>query len=95
MVTDQYENPFGVALTRFSDNVCKSTTQTLRRLDDIVEEQMYSFTLEVICDATIKAQGGGVIMLVDKTDPCSIVVEMKHASGCPTYTASWFVILVH
>ena len=58
-----------------------------------------------MCDKTITAVGGGVIMAVDKSDPCSPVVQVKHAAGCPEFTGCaysrwladnpWFPALIY
>ena len=90
VITDTGDNPRGVALTRFSDNICKSVKE-----GDTLTVEPWSFTLVVMCDKTITAKGGGVIDSVDKTDACSPVVTMKHASGCHTWTANWWVRWVH
>ena len=58
-------------------------------------QEMYGFTAVVICDEKNTAVGGGVIEKVDKTDECAPIVTLKHASGCPIYTANWFVRLIH
>ena len=76
----------GIAFTRGSSNICKT-----EKAGDKIVNEMYSFTLVNMCDATITAPGGGVITSVDKSNPCAIVVTMKHATGCPKYTANWWI----
>ena len=56
---------------------------------------MYGFTAMIICDSKNTAVGGGVIESVNKTDECAPIVTIKHASGCPNYTANAFVRLMH
>ena len=57
-------------------------------------EQTYSFSVELTCDATRTTVGGGLIERMDKTDPCAPIAFMKHAAGCPTFTANEFVMWI-
>ena len=86
VIEDDEGNPVGVALTRYSENACKT-----EKIDaETTEVTEYTFSAIIMCDKETKAVGGAGIMLVDKSDPCSPVVQMKHASGCPTFTVNAF-----
>ena len=89
-VMDEDGNPWGVVITRQSDNACKSSKE-----GDVTVIEPYSFTLVVMCDKSNERVGGGVISQVDKSNPCAPVVTMKHASGCNIWTANWFVRWYH
>lgn len=89
-VMDEDGNPWGVVITRQSDNACKSSKE-----GDVTVIEPYSFTLVVMCDKSNDRVGGGVISQVDKSNPCAPVVTMKHASGCNIWTANWFVRWYH
>lgn len=53
---DEEGNPWGVAITRTSDNACKSNRDGTTT---VVEP--FQFTLVVMCDKSNNAVGGGVI----------------------------------
>ena len=57
-MNDNLGNPTGVALTRYSDEVCKTNGTT---------NILYTFTTVVLCDTKNTAVGGGEVTSVNKT----------------------------
>ena len=89
-IMDDDGEPWGVVMSRTSDNACKSTKE-----GDVTVIEPYSFTLVVMCDKANTAVGGGVISQVDRSNECAPVVTMKHASGCNIWTAPWHIRWLH
>ena len=72
----------GVALTRYSEEVCKTNGTT---------NTYYTFSTVVTCDRATTAVGGGIVTAMNKTNECAPVAYVKHAAGCPVFTANEFV----
>ena len=85
VMKDSEGKPTGIALTRYSDEVCEHSLE---------EDTLYTFSVVVTCDPNNTAVGGGKIDNVNTTDKCSPVAYVSHAAGCPVYTANEFVRVV-
>ena len=80
LVRDGDNEIIGVSVTHSSDTVCDTAAD-----GSVID---YEFTMTVICDPSITAQGGGEIKNLDDSNPCNPVVTVNHADGCYQYTAN-------
>ena len=67
----------GVVRRTETNNTCKEDSS-----------RNYTFVENILCDENIQGQGNAEIVNVDQSDPCTPIVSVTHASGCPVITAS-------
>ena len=68
----------GISYKFESEEVCPYGT---------TEDATFSFTVNIICDETVTDEGAGVIDSASFTNTCDPTVNMRHASGCPAFSA--------
>ena len=85
-VKDEDGNRIGLQVTYKSANACNENTDGTRGF--------YSFTSTILCDPENTVQGGAE-WVSGSDNGCNVSITMKHAAGCHSYTAPWWIRFTH